>query len=312
MATLVLPPRTHARDLLALTKPRITVFVLCTTAGALALAPGSASWSLVLATLVGTALIVASANALNCWMERDSDGLMARTKNRPLPAGRLDPQVALVFGLALGALAVPVLAVLVNPLTGLLSAIALLSYVWLYTPMKRRSWLALLVGAVPGAMPPLMGWTAATGELGAPGLVLFGILFLWQIPHFIAISVFREREYVRAGIKVLPAERGEAAARWHAIAWAGALVPVSLLLVPLGIAGTAYLVVTALAGVVFFVMCVMGLRKSTLAASAEDRGAANRWARSVFLASLLYVPAIFAALALDVATGSLPLGALGL
>lgn len=312
MATATLAPRTHARDLLALTKPRITVFVLFTTAGALALAPGAVSAARILWTLIGTALIVASANALNCWMERDTDGLMARTKNRPLPAGRLDAQVALVFGLALGALAVPVLAVLVNPLTGLLAAIALLSYVWLYTPMKRRSWLALLVGAVPGAMPPLMGWTAATGELEAPGLVLFGILFLWQIPHFIAISVFREREYVRAGIKVLPAERGESAARWHAIAWAGALVPVSLMLVPLGIAGTAYLVVTGIAGVVFFGMCVMGLRKSTLAASAEDRGAANRWARSVFVASLLYVPAIFAALALDVATGTLPLASLGL
>ena len=117
---------------------------------------------------------------------------------------------------------------------------------------------------------------------------------------------------MRAGIKVRPAERGEAAARWHAIAWAGALVPVSLLLVPLGVAGTAYLIVTGAAGLVFFVMCVMGLRKSTLAASAEDRGAANRWARSVFVASLLYVPAIFAALALDVLSGSLPLGSLGL
>jgi protoheme IX farnesyltransferase len=161
-------------------------------------------------------------------------------------------------------------------------------------------------------MPPLMGWTAATGELEAPGLVLFGILFLWQIPHFIAISVFREREYVRAGIKVLPAEHGETAARWHAIAWAGALVPVSLLLVPLGVAGTAYLVVTGLSGAVFFVMCLLGLKKSSLAGSAEDRGAANRWARSVFIASLLYVPAIFAALALDVASGSLPLASLGL
>lgn len=312
MASAALAPPTTARDLLALTKPRITVFVLATTAGALALAPGRASWPLVLWTLLGTALVVASANALNCWMERDTDGLMARTKNRPLPAGRLDPQVALVFGLALGALAVPVLSLLVNPLTGLLAAIALLSYVWLYTPMKRRSWLALLVGAVPGAMPPLMGWTAATGELEAPGLVLFGILFLWQIPHFIAISVFREREYVKAGIKVLPAERGETAARWHAIAWAGALVPVSLLLVPLGIAGTAYLVVTGLAGVVFFVLCIGGLRTSTLAGGTGDRGAANRWARSVFLASLVYVPAVFAALALDVVTGSLPLSALGL
>src|SRR6185369_3578507 len=192
-----------------------------------------------------------SANALNCWMERDLDVHMARTKNRPLPAGRLSASTALWFGLAMGAISVPLLAVMVNPLTGLLAAIALVSYVWIYTPMKQHSPKALLVGSIPGAMPPLMGWTAATGHLEAPGLVLFGILFLWQLPHFLAISVFRQSEYAKAGIKVLPSVRGNAVTKIHAIAYAGALVPMSLMLVPLGIAGSLYLWVMGVGGVLF-------------------------------------------------------------
>jgi protoheme IX farnesyltransferase len=283
-------------DLVSLTKPRITLMVLVTTAGAAWLASFSGAGSLaplaLAATLFGTALVVSSANALNCWMERDLDRNMARTKNRPLPAGRLDPQVALVFGLALGALSVPLLAVAVNPLTGLLAAIALVSYVWIYTPMKQRSPAALLVGAIPGAMPPLMGWTAATGSLEAPGIALFGILFVWQLPHFLAIAMFRQNEYEKAGIKVLPSVRGTAVAKLHTIAWAGALVPVTLLLVPLGVAGTGYLVVAGVLGVAFAILCVAGLRKQ----------AGNRWARAVFLASLAYLPLLFAALAIDVAT----------
>ena len=282
-----------ARDLLALTKPRITFFVIVTTAGGLWLAPGEVSAMVALWAIVGTALVVSSANALNCWMERDIDRHMARTKNRPLPAGRVTPETALMFGLALGAISVPMLAVLVNPLTALLAAIALLSYVWVYTPMKQRSPTALLIGSIPGAMPPLMGWTAATGNLEAPGLVLFGILFLWQLPHFLAISVFRQNEYAKAGIKVLPAVRGNKVTKIHAIAYAGALVPVSLLLVPLGIVGNVYLVVIGIAGVIFAAMCVAGLRRGQ-----ND----NRWARGVFIASLVYVPLLFAALAVDVAT----------
>lgn len=279
------------RDLIALTKPRITLMVLLTTAGGLWLAPQSMAASALIATLLGTSLVVASANALNCWMERDVDRHMARTKNRPLPAGRLDPKLALWFGLVLGAFSVPLLAVLVNPLTGLLAAIALVSYVWIYTPMKQRSPKALLVGSIPGAMPPLMGWTAATGSLEAPGLVLFGILFLWQLPHFLAIAMFRQQEYAKAGIKVLPAVRGNDVTKRHAALYAGALVPVSLLLVPLGVAGNAYLAIVGGAGLLFAGLCVSGLRKE----------AGNKWARTVFIASLVYVPLLFAALAIDVA-----------
>ena len=279
------------RDLIALTKPRITAMVLLTTAGGLWLAPGTVPPMIALAAVLGTSLVVSSANSLNCWMERDVDKHMARTRKRPLPDGRMDARVALWFGLVLGAFSVPLLALAVNPLTGLLAAIALASYVLIYTPMKQVSPAALLVGSVPGAMPPLMGWTAATGSLEAPGFVLFGILFLWQLPHFLAIAMFRESEYVKAGIRVMPAVRGHARTKLHAALYAGALVPVSLMLVPLGIAGTVYLVVVGLAGLLFAGLCVSGLRKE----------AGTRWARSVFFASLVYLPLLFAALAVDVA-----------
>lgn len=279
------------RDLVALTKPRITALVVFTTGGGLWLA-GADSLSTILLAIVGTALVVSSANALNCWMERDVDQFMARTRNRPLPAGRLDPQTALVFGLALGALAVPLLAVFVNPLTGLLAAIALVSYVWIYTPMKQRSPAALLVGSVPGAMPPLMGWTAVTGELEAPGFVLFGILFLWQLPHFLAIASFRQQEYTKAGIKVMPAVRGMRATKIHAVLYAGALVPMSLLLVPLGVAGTIYLALAGILGLAFAAACFVWLRR---------QAGENRMARAVFFTSLAYLPLLFAALAIDLA-----------
>lgn len=282
------------RDLVALTKPRITLMVIITTLGGLWLAPGEVPIVTILATLIATAMVVGAANTLNCWLERESDGFMARTKNRPLPSGRLDPRWALGLGLGLGAISVPVLTLAVNPLTGLLAAIALISYVWVYTPMKRQSPAALLVGSIPGALPPLMGWTAATGELSAPGIVLFGILFLWQLPHFLAIAIFREREYTKAGIKVMPAVRGLPRTKLHAALYAGALVPVSLLLVPLGIAGTIYLAVAAVLGIAFFVWSLVGLRAE----------AGNRWARQLFLASLVYLPLLFAALTIDVAAAS--------
>jgi protoheme IX farnesyltransferase len=284
-------------DLVSLTKPRITLMVLITTAGGLWLAPDAMTPIAIFATLLGTALVVSSANALNCWMERDVDRHMARTKQRPLPAGRMAPRIALRFGLVLGAFAVPLLALMVNPLTGLLAAIALVSYVWIYTPMKQVSPAALLIGSIPGAMPPLMGWTAATGSLDAPGIVLFGILFLWQLPHFLAIALFRQNEYTKAGIKVMPAVRGIARTRLHAAIYAGALVPTSLLLVPLGIAGIPYLVIAGIAGIVFAGLCIAGLRLG------EHHAGGNRWARAVFLASLAYLPLLFAALAVDVAAG---------
>jgi protoheme IX farnesyltransferase len=201
------------RDATALAKPNITFLSVFTTLGGIWLAPGSFGLAAIIATILGTALIVAAANTLNCYIERDSDRFMARTKNRPLPAGRMNPRHALWLGTGLAALSIPILTFVINPVTGLLGAIALVSYVWIYTPMKQISPLALWVGAVPGAMPPLLGWTAVTGRIEWPGVVLFGIMFLWQMPHFIAISMYREQEYNQAGIKTVPGVHGVAVAK---------------------------------------------------------------------------------------------------
>ena len=189
----------------------------------------------------------------------------------------------------MGLVAVPTLTLAVNPMTGFLGAIALVSYVAIYTPMKQHTPAALFVGALPGALPPLMGWTAVTGEIAAPGLVLFGVLFFWQIPHFIAISVFRQAEYERAGLKVLPSVHGIPSAKAQSIVYAGALWLVSLLLVPYGLAGPLYLVSATLLGAYFFWVALRGLW-------VQD---ANAWAKKLFVASLLYLTALFAALIVD-------------
>ncbi len=280
-----------ARDIVSLAKPRITLMVLITTAGGLSLAHGAGGLDLWKAffTLLGTALVVGSANTLNCWLERDVDRHMSRTKGRPLPAGRLAPKAALLFGLFLGVVSIPLLTLGVNRITGLLAAIALFSYVAVYTPMKQKSPAALLVGSVPGALPPLIGWTAVTGKLDWAGVALFGVLFFWQLPHFIAIAIFREEEYTRAGIKVLPAVRGLRVAKIHALVHAVLLLAVSLVLVPLKVAGMAYFAVALVLGVGMVVMTVRGFLP----------GAGHRWARQVFAASLVYLPLLFAALALD-------------
>jgi protoheme IX farnesyltransferase len=262
-----------------------------TTAGGVLLAPGRIGWLAGLAAVLGSALAVAGANAANMWWERELDAKMARTRRRPLPAGRLSPTVALRFSATLCLLAVAVLAAFTNALTAALAAAAILAYVLVYTPLKVRTPLALVVGAVPGAVPPLLGWTAATGSIDAGGLVLFGILLVWQIPHFIAIALYRKAEYARAGIRVVPIVRGDAVAKIQAVAWAGALVPLSLMLAPLGVAGSFYLVAAMVLGMAFLGWAFTGLHDA----------AGARWARGYFLASLVYLPALTAALVVDVA-----------
>lgn len=277
---------TSAADLFALVKPNIVIFALLTVAGGMSLAPGTATPLEWLNVLAGTALIVGAANTLNMYLERDIDCLMARTKARPLPARRMDPQLALYFGLAQAFVSVPLLTFALNPLTGLLGVVALLSYVMLYTPLKQRTTLATLIGAVPGAMPPLMGWTAATGSIDIAGLAVFGLLFLWQIPHFHAIALFRHKEYARAGLKTLPGVRGEVSTRRTIVVYTVAQVAVSLSIYFLGVAGIWYLVTAALCGGAFFVYSLRGLR--------ADAG--PRWARNLFLASIAYLPIVFIAL----------------
>lgn len=280
---------TLAADAVRLTKPRITGLVIATFAGGLWLAPGEIpGWRIVM-TLCGTALLVGSSNTLNMLLERDVDGLMSRTANRPLPQGRIAPEVALVVGVALAAASLPLLFIAGGSLTGLLAAVAFVSYVGLYTPLKRESAAALFVGAVPGALPPLMGWTTVTGRLDAPGIVLFGILFLWQIPHFLAISIYLEDDYRRAGFRVLSQAQTERATRVTIVAFTAALATVTLLLAPLHVAGTAYVGAALVLGVVFVAWAAAGFRRL---------GDASRaWARSLFLASIVYLTLLFAALA---------------
>jgi protoheme IX farnesyltransferase len=292
-------------DYVALAKPGITIFNVLTALGGLWLAHerggvGASkvpvSGGTVLATLVGTTLIVAGANTLNQYIERNIDGLMSRTKDRPLPTGRVTARAALIYGIALSALAVPVFAMGTNGLTTALAVFANLAYVLAYTPMKQRSHHSLLVGAVPGAMPPLLGWAAALGmnalhpgaSLG--GLVLFATMFLWQVPHFLAITLFRKDDYARAGLIVMPNVRDEREVKHTIVRYTFALVATSMLLYPLGVSGLFYAGAALALGVVFFVWGLVGLRS-------EDVGIP--WAKSLFGVSLLYLLALFGAIAID-------------
>lgn len=276
-------------DVIALAKPRITLMVLLTAAGGLWLSPARASHLTAALALVGTGLIVSGANALNMYIERDIDGLMKRTKDRPLPAHRMSPRFALVFGIVLSVVAVPVLAFGVNATTALLAVLANLLYVLAYTPLKQRSHWALQVGAVPGAIPPLLGWTAATGRVDAGAVVLFAILFFWQIAHFHAIALFRKLEYGRARLVVLPNVAGDEAARHSIVRHASALVAASLLLYPLHVAHGIYLIAAIALGAVFAGASLLGLRKTV----------STKWARGVFITSLFYLVGLFAAIAVD-------------
>lgn len=280
------------RDLVALTKPRITFIVLVTAAAGMKLAHGPASARLWLMTMLGTALVVGAANALNMWWERDVDAKMARTAKRPLPSGRLSANLALAFGLLLSVTSLPVLFFGVNVVTGILGAIALFSYVLVYTPMKKRSIRALWVGAIPGAIPPLLGWTAVTGKIDSAGLALFSILFVWQIPHFLAISIFRANDYSAAGLKVVPVELGDRETNGMMVRYAFALLAVTVWPWVAGVGSALYLGLAMALGAAFVWLAAKSFR--------EEGPARIKWARGVFAYSIVYLVVLFAVL---VATG---------
>jgi protoheme IX farnesyltransferase len=283
------PTVSWIRDLIELAKPRITGLVVITFVGGVWLAPGRiAHWRAIM-TLIGTSLLVAASNTLNMYLERDIDPLMERTRARPLPRASLSPETALAFGIACACVAVPLVFLGSNLLTGILGLFALGSYVAIYTPLKRHSAIALFVGAVPGALPPLMGWTAVTGHLDAPGLALFAILFLWQIPHFLAIAIYRAADYARAGFKVLPLTISARATRATIVTFSAGLVLATILLEPLRVAGLPYLICATLLGAVFIGWAAAGFR----------RAAAGAWARSLFFYSIVYLTLLFVALVVD-------------
>jgi protoheme IX farnesyltransferase len=272
----------NARDIVALTKPRISVLSVATAAAGLALAPGGAGAALWTWALLGTLLLVGSASTLNMFLERDVDGRMRRTRGRPLPAGRLSPRLALWFGLVQAAVAIPMLSLGANALTGVLGAVSLVLYVLVYTPLKRVTTWSLLIGALPGAAPPLLGWTAASGTIDAASLALFGVLFFWQMPHFLAIALFRGEEYAAAGLKTMPAERGEAATKRALLGYLVAQVVTTVALWALGVGGVAYL-----AGAV-----VLGGAMLVLGARGFSPAAGPAWARRFFLATIAYLPVL--------------------
>lgn len=279
-------PLAVARDVAALGKPRLATLVLCTAAGGMWLAPGRRDLGAAAVLLAGTTLVVAAANALNCWLEREVDARMRRTRDRPLPAGRLEPWVALAFGLGVPALALPALGWFTNGLTATLAALALFTYVAVYTPLKQRSPLAVVVGAVPGAIPPLMGWTAVTGRLDAGGLALFALLFAWQLPHFLAVSLYLRDDYARGGLRVFSVVHGDRAAAVAIVLTTALVVPAAVLPATMGLAGPAYGVVAAALSGGLLAYSVTGLWAPVPV----------RWARSFFLTTLVHLTLVLAAL----------------
>ena len=285
------PVRSRWLDLVELTKPRIAVMVLFTVAvGALLANPVSADLVQLVHALIGTALVASGASALNQWLERQSDAQMRRTENRPLPAGRLSPGEALGFGIALSVIGlVYMFLVMAHPLAGLVTAVTLLSYVFIYTPLKSKTTLNTLIGAVPGALPPVIGWTAMTGSLDKMAGVLFLIVFFWQVPHFLAIAWMYREDYARAGLKMLPNVDAEGSATSRQmLLYALALVPVSLLPVYLHEAGGMY-AFGALGLGLYFLRSVW---RFALAPGQPQ-------ARKVLHASLVYLPGVLALLLVE-------------
>jgi protoheme IX farnesyltransferase len=280
----------RAADFLELTKPRITLMVLLTTLVGFYLGlKGTVPWLLLAHTLLGTALVASGASAFNMYVERNIDALMKRTVSRPLPAGRLQSGEALVFALVITVAGVVYLFVLVNILTGFVAAVTFASYLFLYTPLKRRTWLCTLVGAVPGALPAAMGWTATTGDLSPAAWVLFGIVFLWQLPHFYAIGWMYREDYAKAGfpmLSVIDASGGRTSRQ--ASIFIVLLILVTVIPVWIGLAGWIYLCGALALGVLFLASAFGFVRL-------RDRLSARR----LFMASIYYLPMLLALLMVD-------------
>jgi heme o synthase len=281
----------RAADFLALCKPRVVAMVLVTTAVGYYLGVTSAPLDYVrlLSTLVGTAIAAGGTLALNEYLERDRDALMHRTRERPLPGGRLAPLDALVFGALLTGAGVVYLALAVDLLPALITAFTTITYLFAYTPLKARTPLCSIVGAVPGALPPLTGWAAARGSLGIEASVLFAIMFLWQIPHSLAIACLYREDYARAGIRLLPfVEPDGSSTGRHVLSNSLALLLVALMPTMIGLAGAVYFCVALILGIGLVVAAARIARTPSL----ED-------ARRLLFASLIYLPLLLVTMAAD-------------
>lgn len=277
-------------DFSQLGKPRVVFMVLITTLVGFHLASDRGTDLLLLGTtLLGTGLAAAGTMALNQYLEIDFDARMERTRDRPLPSGRLQPLDALTFGALLVAVGLVLLCVLVNVQSGFVTALTVIIYLGLYTPMKRRSSLCSLVGAIPGALPPVTGWVAACGRFDSGAWVLFGILFLWQLPHSLAIAKLYMDDYADAGFRLLPVvDRGGCSTERQILVNCAALVAFTLLPTLLGIAGSLYFVSA-------FLLSLLFLASAIWAATRPSRNSARR----LLIASLLYLPVLLAFMAVD-------------
>jgi protoheme IX farnesyltransferase len=282
--------RSRGADFVSLTKPRLNSLVLVTSAAAYFLGDGHLlPWSSLVHTLVGTGLVAGGASALNQHWERDSDRLMRRTRLRPLPDARLHPQDAFWFGVALSAVGLAQLTLAVNGLAAAVAALTLVSYVWLYTPLKPRTSFSTIVGAIPGALPAVLGWAAATNSLSAGGWVLFGIVFMWQMPHFLAIAWLFRDDYASAGFPLLPVIEpdGRSTGR-QTVLYAAGLVPVSLLPMAVGMASAYYVAGAIALGAILVVLSLEFAASRSMSS-----------ARRLFYGTILYLPLLWIVLLAD-------------
>jgi heme o synthase len=273
-----------------LVKARLTTLVLLTTAVGFYIGEiGAINWFLFFNTLAATGLVAMGASALNQLLEREHDAKMRRTQDRPLPSGRLQPTTVAIFGGVSSVAGLVYLALAVNLLTSVLGAITLISYLFIYTPLKRVTWLNTAIGAIPGALPPLMGWTAARGELSGEGWALFAILAFWQLPHFFAIAWMYRDEYAKAGFVMLPnVDADGKRTGQQTVSHTFALLIASLCPFVFKMSGMIYLVGAILLGAGFLFCAIKFSRQLTL-----------QRARQLFLASIIYLPLLLALMVWD-------------
>jgi heme o synthase len=284
---------TTLADYWALTKPEVNFLILITTGAAFYLGypgqPHQFPFGLFAHTMLGTLLVASGTGTLNQFVERRFDAQMRRTSQRPMPAGRLEPSAALRFGIFLSLAGIIDLAVAVNLLASLLAFLTLAAYLFVYTPLKRRTPWCILVGALPGAVPPLIGWAAASGNLALDGWILYALLFLWQLPHFMAIAWMYRDDYARAGYRVLPGgERRGSIMAWQSALPAVVLMPISMIPILQSHTSLIYPVsILALGWSFFYFGAELAIRRS------------NAAARRLMLASIIYLPCVFVLMVLN-------------
>ncbi len=278
------------KDIMELTKFRLSFLVVFSAVMAYLLAnPFAADWLKITLLSLGGFLVTASSNTINQLIEKDTDKLMDRTKNRPLPAGRMKPIEAYLIAGFTGVIGIFILGVVFNPVSGLLGALALISYAFIYTPFKKISPVAVFIGAIPGSMPLLIGWTAATGTIGLGGILLFTIQFFWQIPHFWSIAWLLNEDYQKAGYHLLPSSDGKnRTTALQNIRYLVCLIAVSTLPYAFGFTGIISLAISLIAGLFFLIKGIQ------LATDISDKSA-----RSLMFASFIYIPVVFIAFVLD-------------